>query len=91
MATIDTEIVTEDEAIMAYHQLARRFGWNGTFFTRSDAESSWNEYHEQDEPLTDEVWGSIENSWEWSRGLSDLLTERGWEIVHEAVGQFVDR
>lgn len=83
---INTDTVTEDEAITAYHALAHRFGWNGTFFTRSDAESSWSEYHDQTTPLSDEQWNIVTSQWEWRKGLNDSLTELGWGLVHEAVG-----
>lgn len=89
MPIYDTDNITEDEAIKLYFDLAGQFGWKGTFFTREDAENSWQEYHEQSEPFTDETWNAICLSWYWRKGLGDILTERGWDLVHEAVGEAV--
>jgi hypothetical protein len=85
--TIDLDTISEDDAIRAYHALANQFGWGGTLFTREDAQSSWNEYYDQEGDLTDEQWAEIQDSYYWRRGLSDLLTEHGWELVHNAVGE----
>lgn len=87
MTTYDTETITEDQAIHLYYDIARRFGWQGTFFTREDAENSWQEYHNQTEPFTNEMWDTVLGSWVWRKGIHQLLTERGWELVHEAVGE----
>ena len=78
---------TEDEAIRLYFDLASQFGWQGTFFTREDAENAWQEYHDQSEPFTDETWNSVLLSWYWRTGLHEVLTERGWDLVHDAVGE----
>lgn len=85
MAIYNTETMTEDEAIRLYFDLASQFGWQGTFFTREDAENSWQEYHKQTEPFTDEAWDAVLLSWYWRKGLHEMLTERGWDFVHEAV------
>lgn len=82
---INTDTITEDEAIRLYFTLASQFGWQGSFFTREDAENSWKAYHNQTEPFTDELWQAVCTSWYWRKGLSDGLTERGWDMVHEAV------
>jgi hypothetical protein len=87
MAIYNTETMTEDEAIRLYFDLASQFGWQGTFFTREDAENSWQEYHDQSEPFTDETWNAVLLSWYWRKGLHEVLTERGWDLVHEAVGE----
>lgn len=90
MAIYDTDKLTEDEAILLYHLLARQFGWEGAFFTREDAESSWLERHGQTMPLTDEQWQKVCESWYWRKGLNELMTERGWELVHDAVQEVID-
>lgn len=87
MSIINTETITEDEAIRLHFNLAYKFGWQGTFFTREDAEQSWKEYHDQTEPFTDEVWDTVRLSYYWRKGLTDILVERGWDLVHEAVAE----
>jgi hypothetical protein len=89
---IDTDTISEDEAMTAYHTLAHRFGWAGTFFTRDDAQTEWRNQQfdietglEADADLPDDVWDAVTSSWHWRKGLTDTLTERGWEIVSEAV------
>ena len=88
----DTDNITEDEAMTVYHTLARRFGWSGTFFTREDAQEAWrNQQFDLDTGLTadaempDDVWDAIMSSWYWRKGLTDILTERGWELLADAV------
>jgi hypothetical protein len=85
--TIDTETITEDEAIRLYYVLESRFGWKGTFFTRGDAESAWTEYYNQTSEFTDEMWTQVQDSYYWRRALGDNLTEHGWELVNSAVGE----
>lgn len=90
-------VIREETAITLYHELAARFGWVGTFFTRDDAETEWQAQTRFDEngdemntaPMPDEVWENIQNEWYWRRGLSDTLTERGWELVYEAVNSAI--
>lgn len=89
MPIYNTDNITEDEAIKLYFDLASQFGWRGTFFTRADAENSWQEYHEQSEPFTDEVWEAVRQSWYWRKGMGEILTEHGWDLVHEAVDEAV--
>lgn len=82
---------TEDEAVRLYFEFSSRFGWKGTFFAREDAQSSWNEYHDKEGDLPDDIWEAVQNSWCWRKGLSEILTERGWELVHEAVSEALSK
>jgi hypothetical protein len=52
---------------------------SGTMFGRGDVESAAGR------ELTDEEWEQIKATYEWRKGLPDRLTERGWEIIHEAL------
>lgn len=83
--TIDIETITEDEAVHLAIALERKFGWQGTFFTRQDADSSWTEYYEQPDVLTDEQWDKVQQSWYWRKGISQQLVETGLSIVNDAV------
>lgn len=89
MATIDVDTITEDEAISLYHKFSEKFGWAGTFFTREDAEVSWNERYNQEGAMPKEAWEATADSYYWRKGLGDLLCEWGWDLVHQAVGEAV--
>lgn len=92
---MNIETITEDEAIDLHYKLSRRFGWGGTFFTRADAESKWQELTGDDltnsEPLPDDVWENIRQTWYWRKGLTDSLTEYGWDIVNDAVAEAIEK
>lgn len=89
MTIIDTETIIEDDAIRLYYELSRKFGWQGTFFTRGDAKDSWENYHEQTKPFTDEVWETVRQSYYWRRALPDNLTADGLSIVNDAVSEAI--
>lgn len=84
--------LSEEESLHAYHTMAAQFGWVGTFFTRADAEQEWVTQMREgignddfDEPLDDETWEDIRSNWHWRKGMTDRLTEYGWEFVYKAV------
>lgn len=87
--SINIETMTEDEAIRLYHDLAMKFGWRGSFFTREDAQDSYNEYHGQEGEMSDETWDKVSLSWYWRKGLEEIMTERGWDLVHDAVAEAI--
>lgn len=82
----------EDEALSVYWELETQFGWAGSVFTRADAEQEWRdnqtdvETEDDSEPwLPDEVWEAAQNTRAWSRDLPERMTERGWDMVNQAV------
>ncbi len=77
----DTQEVTEDQAFTILHQLSLRFGWVGTMFTREDADAAMG----TEDELTDEMWHDLQMTWEWRKGLQEIITERGFEIISDAV------
>lgn len=84
--------LSEDEAFSVMHTLAKHFGWAGTMFCRGDAEQEWQNLQYDhasgltpNDPMPDNVWTHIQNSWEWRKGIEELLCERGWELVSNAV------
>lgn len=81
--TIDMTTLTEDEALVLYHRLSAMFGWAGTFFTREDAATAWETPGEMG--ITDDEWDAVCSQYEWRKGLQDVLTERGWDLVFAAV------
>lgn len=94
------ESLTEAEAIYLILQLQERHGFAGTFFTRQDAEQEWQHLmldtrqEIEDEinvgPMPDVVWDNIQQSWEWGKGLTERLTEIGWDMVVAAVLGAID-
>ena len=84
----DTQEVTEDQAFTILHQLRLRFGWAGTMFCRGDADALMDGEHAMD-AMTDEQWWDLQMTWEWRKGLQEIITERGFEIISIAVDQVV--
>lgn len=79
--------LTEDEGLNIIIAIEQQFGFAGTTFTREDAEREWRMQQDAtgDTPLPDEVWERVQDTWEWRKGLSEILTERGWGLVADAV------
>ena len=82
--------LTEDEALSVLYRLQTQFGWTGTVFTRGDAESDWQQSMplspgEEPGELPDELWTAIQTTWAWKKGIPEVLTERGWDLVADAV------
>ena len=89
--------ITEDEAINLIIAIEQKFGFAGTTFTRGDAETEWQAQTRSDEngdeindqPMPDEVWERVQQTWEWRKGINEMLTERGWELVYLAVADAI--
>ena len=81
---IDTQECSEDQAFTILHELRLRFGWCGTMFTRGDADAIFDAEHAMD-AMTDGQWSALQMTWEWRKGLQELITERGFEIISDAV------
>ena len=85
--------MTESEAMSLLWEMERTFGWTGTMFTEGDLESIWAaelddrvELAEHGEPAAmakpfDEVRELFTRSWVWRKGLEEILTERGNEMI----------
>lgn len=89
--------LTEDEALSVLFHLQTRFGWSGTMFTRGDAEQSWREWRPlspgedpNDLELPDELWDAVQGTWAWKKGIPEVLTERGWELLSDAIDDAVN-
>lgn len=96
IAAINDGELTEDEALSVFYALSVHYGWAGTVFTRGDAECEWqNQQYDfetgetPDAPLPDNVWNNILASWEWRKGIAETLTERGWDLVSNAVEEAI--
>ena len=86
--------LTESEALDVIIAIEQQFGFAGTTFTREDAEREW--LTQQADPETgvwpemtmpDEAWVRVQESWYWRKGLGEILSERGWELVEKAVAE----
>jgi len=97
---ISDEIInnlTEDEAINLIIAIEQKFGFAGTTFNRADAETEWQAQTRSDEngdeindqPMPDEVWERVQQTWEWRKGINEMLTEHGWELVYLAVADAI--
>lgn len=80
--------LSEEQAIIAFHDMSNKFGWSGTFFTKADAESAWEniKYDDPEQPMEDipeSVWENIRRSWLWRKGLPERLTEIGWDMMYD--------
>lgn len=69
----------EEQALDLCSAIRDHFGWSGTYFMRSDAESHAGR------ALTDEEWECVRESWPWHKGLPEILCERGWSLVDSAL------
>lgn len=69
----------EEEAFDILETLRDAFGWSGVEFSRGDAEEFFSKM------MTEDEWDEVRYSWKWRKGLPSTLTERGWDIVREAV------
>lgn len=82
--------LTEDDAMTVVTRIFSTFGFAGTYFTRGDAETAWQNWCEANGEdstgeMPDEVWNEITLSSVWRKWLPDTLVERGWDLVHDAV------
>lgn len=85
------ETLTEEDAVETINALMRHFGFSGTYFTRSDADSIWvhndNDTAQEGDAMDDATWERVQETRYWRRTLPEMLTEHGWDIVAEAVAE----
>lgn len=62
----------------------------GTMFVAGDVQSIWETEWEEELgiPLED-VWDELKETWEWRKGIQDLLAEHGFEIISMMCSQYV--
>lgn len=79
--------LTSDEAIDILIAIEQQFGFTGTTFTRADAEMEWRSQTDSTgaTEMPDDTWERIRLTWAWRKGINEITTERGWELVYEAV------
>lgn len=90
MECIDS--LSSDEAINIIIAIEQRFGFVGTTFTRADAEMEWRNQTDSTgaTEMPDKVWEAVQQSWAWRKGIAEITTERGWDLVYEAVREAIN-
>ena len=79
--------LSEDMAHAVLHALMEKFSWSGTMFCPDDLREYVIECRQADgqdplDPDALEEWvNDLILSHEWNRGLTDRLTEEGWELI----------
>ena len=83
--------LSEDDAVRLSNLIDRKFGWTGTTFTRQDAEQEYRNIVEDDEAeIPEDYWDFVQDSYGWSRGLPEQLTERGWDFLYGIAQDYID-
>lgn len=88
--------MTEGQALDVFYQLSRKWGWAGTVFIRNDVETEWqNQQYDPEtgltsgEPLPDDVWDAVQDTWEWRKAMTARMCEVGSDMVRTAVEDVV--
>lgn len=71
---------------MSYNEAA------GTVFVPDDLQSEWEQWVDMDPdlPAWDDARDELLRMWEWRKGVDELLTERGFEIIQQGIAEMVD-
>ena len=78
-----TADLSEDDAVTLTTLIDRHYGWTGITFTRFDAETAYlNVIDDVDAEIPEDYWAFVQDSYDWSIGLPERLTERGWNTLH---------
>ena len=81
--------LTEAGGLAVVRLIQKRFGWTGTFFGRSDAESRARELlpDSATDQQVDELVEQVMKSGGWKH-MADAMNQTGWEWMDEAFHQF---
>lgn len=86
-------IETQDDGFALFHELIAKFGWSGTVFCLDDLREHITNCREADDlpelsdDELDEWVNDLTTSYEWRKGLTDHLTEAGWELIGMAYAE----
>lgn len=85
------ELLDTTDKFRALHQVIGMLDGAGTVFVPADLESEWEQWVESDPdlPSWEDAEDELLSMWEWRKGLEDLLTERGFEIIQQGIGDMV--
>ena len=66
------------------HEWMRANGAAGTMFVPADAEAYWEMLRDPENdptlPEWDEVADIVLSTWEWKKGIAEMMSERGFEM-----------
>lgn len=75
---------TEEQALDLVWSFARRFGWKGTMFTRTDVRQTIID-HYGERPTLDLQVEQVMDTRMWRKTLEDALIREGTECIYEAI------
>lgn len=86
METTTHNDCTEDQALYLVSQLANRFGWKYTIFTRDDVRQAIIDHHGE-HPAIDLQVGKVIAGRMWVKTLEDSIIREGMECIYDAIQQ----
>ena len=81
-------ILTVDDAISALIAIERRFQLDGATFTPGDVRGAYETVFERE--MGDAEWEAFAASWFWRKGLGEMMSERGWEVISSGLDELFD-
>lgn len=96
-STAFIENLTEEDCVMVFHAMRRKFDWAGTFFTHDDVATCIEDRRDADglEPLSEggleEAVKTVTDSRDWNKWLPDYMTEQGWEIINSCIWENIEQ
>lgn len=85
--------MTDDEALSLIVAIRHAHNFVGTTFTPTDVRDNLTEWFAADEvgrEVTDADVEAILNTWEWSKGIADVLVNEGGEMLLNAYNDTFD-
>lgn len=78
-----------DKLIAHLYAMEKQYGIVITVVTRGDVEDAWRQDHFADDldapPFTDELWDKFQETWEWRKGLSEVMWDGVWETIRNGL------
>ena len=78
-----------DKLITHLYAMEKQYGIVITVVTRGDVEDAWENDHLADDldapPFTDELWDKFQETWEWRKGLSEVMWDGVWETIQNGL------
>lgn len=81
------------EILLDLHIIERQYGMVILAITRRDVENAWKEEHFADDleapEFTDELWTKFQTTYEWNKGLLEVMWEEASSLLTVAMSDFV--
>lgn len=79
--------IEPDPSFTLLHEWMRDNNAAGTLFVPSDLESMYEQWAEDDDRLPPyaEVREALLGSWVWRKGMTDMMSERGYELLADLI------